>query len=245
MSSSINRPIIILGAMESELDAVIAALDGRDETEMCGFPVVTGSIDGYPVIAARTKVGMVNTALATTLLIDRFQPMCLISQGTAGSHLESLHVGDIVLGEKIININCCHMDEHDCRKVEMLCRGEWYEHRCFTSSPALISAAEGTEYNCGKTVRGVIGSGDFWTHGSDAIHAIQKRYGTFCEEMESFAAAQICTLTGTPFLCMRIISNNELSGEAFKLSLALTCQNYALDTARTIIRENRSGILFA
>lgn len=238
-----SRPIIVLGAMEFELDAVIASLDGRKNTELFGFPVAMGSLDGYPVVAARTRIGVINTALITTLLVDRFHPLCLLSQGTAGSHLASLHVGDMVLGEKIVNINCCHMDESDCREVESLSQGEWREHRFFTSSPALLSAAEHTPYSRGKTVRGVIGSGDFWSHDPADIHAIQKRYGTYCEEMESFAAAQICALTGTPFLCMRIISNNELNGEEFEDGLALTCQNFALDTVRTIIRETRSGAM--
>lgn len=240
-----RSPIIIEGAMEFELDAVIAALDDINETELCGFPVISGSLDGYPVIAARTRIGIINTALLTTLLIDRFRPLCLVSQGTAGSHLASLHVGDMVLGGKIVSINACRMDEQDCRELESLSQGEWREHRFFASSPALLSAAEHTPYSCGRTVRGVIGSGDFWSHDPADIRAIQRRYGTYCEEMESLAAAQVCALTDTPFLCMRIISNNELTGEVFEDGLALTCQNFALDTARTIIREYRSGKLFA
>ena len=234
-----KAPIIIEAALEFELDTVIAALDGREDSELFGFPIVSGTLDGYPVVAARTKVGTVNTALLTSLLIDRFHPLCLISQGTAGSHLESLRVGDMVLGEKIVNINSCHMEERDCREVEKLCLGEWSEQQFFASSPALLSAAECSGYNSGKLVRGVIGSGDFWTHGADAIHAIQKRYGTSCEEMESFAAAQVCALTGTSFLCMRIISNNELTGGKFENEITLTCQNYVLETVRTIIREHR------
>lgn len=239
------RPIIVLGALDFELYTVIAALEGREATELCGFPVVSGRLDDYPVIAARTKVGTVNTALLTTLLIDRFHPLCLVSQGTAGSHLPSLHVGDVILGEQVVSINACHMDERDCRELEMLCREEWQEHRCYASSPALLSAAERTGYGRGRLIRGVIGTGDFWTHGSEAIRAIQERYGTFCEEMESFAAAQVCALTGTPFLCLRIVSNNELTGEKFEDDLAQTCQSYVLDTVRTLIREMRSGTLFS
>lgn len=236
-----TAPIIIEGALEFEIDAVIAALEDREETEILGFPVVCGRLEGHPVIAARTKVGVVNAALLTTLLIDRYRPMCLISQGTAGSHLESLHTGEIVLGEKIVNINCCHMDERDCRAVEEMCRGEWSDHVAFASSPALLSAAGRAFCDSGRVVRGVIGSGDFWTHGADAIHAIQRRFGTFCEEMESFAVAQVCTRMGVPFLCARIISNNELCGEHFEEGLTQSCQRFILDTVRTLIRENDSG----
>lgn len=37
--------------------------------------------------------------------IEKFHPRVVINQGIAGSHCESLHVGDIVVGESCIHIH--------------------------------------------------------------------------------------------------------------------------------------------
>lgn len=237
--SDLRAPVIIEGAMKEEIGSVISALENVQSSILYGFPVFQGTIEGYPVIAARTKIGMINAAMLTLALTERFNPCCIISQGTAGSHLTSLHPGDIVLGEKIVSINCAHMVPEDCRSMEQVSHGEWQEHRCFESEPVLLSYAEKTPYTGGRLVRGCIGSGDYWSHGNDEISTISARYGTFCEEMETFAAAQVCSITGTRFLALRVISNNELTGESFDPDTAEKCQSYVLDVVRNIISARK------
>ena len=228
-------PIVIEGAMDCEISAVMDALCDRHDRDICGYPVAVGSIDGRCVVAARTKIGMINAAILTKTLIDTFRPSCVISQGTAGSHRRSLHSGDIVLGENIRTINCAHMDSADCRQIELLSSGEWEEMLTFKSDSTLLEIAAATPYAHGKLVKGTIASGDFWSHGEEEIGRISRRYGSDCEEMETFSAAQTCARMGVPFLGLRVLSNNELTGEDFDANAALFCQNYTLDVVKAII----------
>ena len=239
-----SRPIIIEGAMESEMSIIFAAMTDRQDGDIMCYPVTHGCIDGYPVIAARTRVGMTNAAILTTALCMEYSPLCIISQGTAGSHCEDLHTGDIVLGEKLCCMNSFAMAKDDARELEALSRGEWHARRTFESDENLLNIARSVPYPHGRLVGGAIGSADFWTHGDDNIRALRENYGTTCEEMESFAAAWACDRAKTPFLAIRVLSNNELIGEDFDVKAAEYCQEYTLDVMRRIINGknmNRAG----
>lgn len=232
-------PIIIEAAMESEISVILQALSDREDTELYGYPVVKGTLHGYPVIAARTKIGMISAATLTLALAEKLHPLCIISEGTAGAHLTSLHAGDIIIGEKIVNINTLHMKPEDVRSMEHLALGEWFEQRSFESDSRLTQLALSVPYSGGKLLCGTIGSGDFWSHAEDEIHACVERFGTSCEEMETFAEAQICAMTHIPFLALRVISNNELIGESFDEATVVKCQQYTLDVAAAIIEKYR------
>ncbi len=63
-----------------------------------------GCIDQIPVIISLTNIGLAHAAAVTTLAIERFKPRLIINQGTAGGHDPSLRRGDIVIGERVVNI---------------------------------------------------------------------------------------------------------------------------------------------
>jgi adenosylhomocysteine nucleosidase len=48
------------------------------------FTFHIGTLDGYPVIVAKTAKGMENTAAATAIAVERYRPRAIINQGTAG-----------------------------------------------------------------------------------------------------------------------------------------------------------------
>lgn len=237
-----RAPIIIEAAMVSETEFIVNAMDGVRESELCGYPVFEGSIDGYPVIAARNKVGMINAAIITKALVDKYRPLCLISEGTAGGYGDAVHRGDIVLGEKVRCINHAHMRPSDCRKLEIISNNEWLSDDFSASDAALLSLAEGVKYEKGRVLRSAIGSADFWSFNAEDIENIRSRFNTVCEDMESFAVAKTCAQTATPCLCIRVISNNETAGESFDEATAIYGQEYTLDVVRAIIKGNRSMV---
>lgn len=236
-----NAPVAITAAMECEISEIWSALDERSDFLLAGYPAASGFINGWPVVAARSRIGMINTAILTAALVSEFHPLCLLSQGTAGSHLEQLHPGDLILGAQVRCINSASMAVQDCQALEQLSRGEWEALRAFPGDLTLLAAARRTPCESGAVLEGIIGSGDFWTHGAADIRRIRSRFGTVCEEMETFAAAQVCSQTGTPFLGIRIISNNELTSEDFLPDAALSCQRYTLALVRTLINDLRAA----
>ena len=230
-----NRPIVIEGAMKSELDLLLGAMDKVRERSLFGYPVFEGSIDGHPVIAVRNKIGMVNAAIATKAAIDEYKPCCVLSEGTAGGYDANVHTGDIILGERVYNINSVHMRLEDCLKLKAITSGEWRREQCFESDRKLLSLAENIRIAPGRIIKGAMGSADFWSFKTEEIREVQARYGTLCEDMESFAVAQTCAQMNVPCLCIRVISNNEPAGEAVNENAAAYAQQFTLELVRNIV----------
>jgi adenosylhomocysteine nucleosidase len=98
------RPIVVQGAMDIEIRKLAAAIQNATEEHVSGWTFWRGTIDGYPVVISKTLKGMENAAAATALAAERYHPIAIINQGTAGGHVADLHVYDIVLGTDTVNL---------------------------------------------------------------------------------------------------------------------------------------------
>ena len=96
-------PILVQGAMVSETDRLVAGLDHPLLDKIGTWSFWRGTLDGYPVIVSLTNKGGANAAAATMLAVERFHPVAIINQGTAGGHDPALHVYDIVIGTRALN----------------------------------------------------------------------------------------------------------------------------------------------
>lgn len=242
------RPLLLQGAMTVETDAMMEALDDAIAIELYGFPFVMGTIDGYPVVVSRTLVGMVNATLSTTLAIMTWDPIAVINQGTAGGHDVALHKGDIVLGASTVNINNIRTEWADVgagidafqwtnSTTSVMVDGEMQKVDALYPDEGLLEIARSVigAYDKGNVVEGVIGSGDVWNKELDRINLIHEQQNTACEEMETFAVAQVCAFMDVPFLGVRILSNNELHKEDFDAQTGIDCQMFTLEIAKAII----------
>src|SRR5262249_44265464 len=102
--ASAPRPIVVQGAMGIEVDDLAHRLEHPVEEQVAGWTFWRGTIDGYPVIVSKTLKGMSNAAAATLLAFERFHPIAIVNQGTAGGHDTSLHLYDIVVGTSAVNL---------------------------------------------------------------------------------------------------------------------------------------------
>jgi adenosylhomocysteine nucleosidase len=98
------RPVVVQGAMRSETEKFVNRLENVCSEKVGGWTFWRGSIDGYPVIVSRTLRGMSNAAAATAIAIERFNPIAIINQGTAGGYEPTLHLYDIILGTSSVSL---------------------------------------------------------------------------------------------------------------------------------------------
>ncbi len=244
-------PIIVQGAMNVETDVLVSALTESRDYAAGHWHYVAGKIDGYPVVVNITRCGVENASASTALAIETFHPCALINQGTAGAHDPKLRRGDIVIASDCFNVAAWKAlpakrgegsDYHNITLLDVNFYDEYENGEEFVFLPAdgklkaLALAVKG-KYSGGKIVEGRIATSDAWENRVDHILFIHEKFGSSCEEMETFAAAKVCRVYGVPFLGVRIISNSVLTGEEFIPEIGHDCQKFVIEIVKNYIKE--------
>lgn len=247
-----GRPIIIQGPMPIEAEKFAQKLDKVKVEKSGTFVFYKGKIDNYPVIVVKTGKGMENTAAATAVAIEKYNPIAIINQGTSGGHDPNLDVFDIVLGEKTTNIGSLkttNIDENQGIEPTkwipmdlMASEGSGSDPnaekiRYYEGDKDLLAAANAVKdtYTKGKVVEGTIGSADVWNNEVDRIKWFHTNYGTSVEEMEGAAAAQIAKAYDVAFLGIRVLSNNKTNGGKYNPETAAANQEYVYEVVKEYI----------
>ncbi len=242
-SLHLGKPILIQGAMDSEICHLLDALDDYHEEDCYGFSFFAGTHQNHPVIVSKTYQGMTNAAAATMLAIEHFSPALIINQGICGGHDPVLHRGDILLGKEIINYSNFKIGMTESRNPLKGCESIGCEvfspaspatsskkATCFYSDPALLALAQSCPHPVapGHIITGKIASADAWLDRKDLIALMNKTFGTCGEDMETASVAQLCHCFGVPFLSIRMLSNTRVHDEEFDETVAETLQEYTL-----------------
>jgi adenosylhomocysteine nucleosidase len=249
------RPVVVQGAMDVEIKKLAGTLENVTEEKVRGWTFWKGTIDGYPVVVSKTLKGMSNAAAATALAAERYRPVAIINQGTAGGHEPSLHVYDIVLGTQAVNLGSFKTGYRARGKGSnfaewapldlMRSEGSAGEDpsartmRRFGGDEGLLTAARNVrgKYLKGRVVEGVIGSSEIWNSEIDRIQRFHDQFGTTAEEMETASAAQIAGLFEIPLLGIRVVSNNITNGGTYDARTGEACQEYVYDVVKAYIGE--------
>ncbi|WP_430785681.1 5'-methylthioadenosine/S-adenosylhomocysteine nucleosidase [Virgibacillus flavescens] len=248
-----QRPILVQGPMPIEAEKFAERLENVKKKKSGTFEFYIGTVDAYPVIVSKTGKGMENTAAATAVAVEKYNPIAIINQGTSGGHDPDLHVFDIVLGTRSVNIGS--LKTGDRAENEGIAPKEWKPMdlmasegsagedpdaeniRYYEADKKLLAAANAVKgtYTKGKIVEGTIGSADVWNNEVDRINWFHKKYGTSVEEMETASAAQIAKAYEVPFLGIRILSNNKVNGGTYNPNTAAANQEYVYEVVKQYI----------
>ncbi|TMU85126.1 5'-methylthioadenosine/S-adenosylhomocysteine nucleosidase [Bacillus sp. BHET2] len=250
-----QQPIIIQGPMPIEAEKFAGKLKNVKEEKSGSFIFYKGTLDDYPVIVAKTGKGMENTAAATAIAIEKFDPIAIINQGTSGGHDPALNVFDIVIGERTVNLGSLKtgnmtdeegIDPTAWKPMDLMAsEGSAGEDpdaekiRYYDGDEGLLAAANAVKdtYKKGEVVQGTIGSADVWNNEVDRIQWFHENYGTSVEEMEGAAAAQIAGAYDVPFLGIRVLSNNKTNDGAYNPDTAAANQGYVYEVVKEYISE--------
>ena len=247
------RPIVVQGAMPLEIEKLVGRLGNVSLESVGGWSFWRGTLDGYPVIVSKTLKGMSNAAAATVIAVERYHPIAIVNQGTAGGHDPSLRLYDIVVGTSAVNLgafrspfrpagsgsNSLEWMPLDLTASEGSAGNDPNARRFarFEGDGPLLAAARGAKstYTRGKVVEGAIGSSDVWNDEIDRIARFHTEFGTMVEEMETASAAQIASLLKVPFLGIRVVSDNITNGGAYDPKTGEACEDYVYQVVMAYI----------
>ena len=196
--------IVLLGAMDAEIEEFVAALDHAETLEWNGFVQHRGRLDGHDVIVSKSGVGKVMSAMVTQHLIERWQPQAVIFTGLAGSLRRQIDIGDTLVARDLV--------QHDLESVALqLPRGQvpFSGYRFMPADPALLALAADYQPESGKLHLGRICTGDqFITYREMASHTyLTGELAGDGVEMEGASVALVCTVNRVSFLVARTISD--------------------------------------
>jgi adenosylhomocysteine nucleosidase len=92
----------ILCAFEPEWTSLVGLVKHPQTRTVQGVKVVSGSLEGQPVLLMLSGVSMVNAALNTQFLIDHFPIKRIVFSGIAGGVDPALSVGDVIVPDRWI-----------------------------------------------------------------------------------------------------------------------------------------------
>lgn len=88
---------VVMTAFHPEWNALVTAIAEPREHHLNGGTFLTGLLEGKPVILMQSGVSVVNAAMNTQLVLDRFAVRRIVFSGIAGGVDPRLSIGDVVV----------------------------------------------------------------------------------------------------------------------------------------------------
>ncbi len=221
--------IAIIGAMDEEVAILREKIENRQETTVAGSVFYTGTLGGYDVILLKSGIGKVNAAISTTILMLQFKPDYVVNTGSAGGHLKTLNVGDIVISSEVRH--------HD---VDVTAFD--YEYGQVPGLPAAFKADEKLMELAEKSaegitdvqvVTGLIATGDSFMNDPERVSFVSQKFGDlYAVEMEAAAVAQACHQFDVPFVVIRALS--DIAGKESDVSFEQFLQTAAVNSSSVV-----------
>lgn len=213
------KKIGIIFAMKEELSALKKYLTITNEYSIFNLKFYESKMNNIEIVLVECGVGKVNAARTTQILIDNMKVDYIFNIGVAGGVSNKLSVGDIVLGEKLVqhdfDITSFNHEKGYIPSVGVYIDSDTY---LLNIANEVLNSIKDITYH-----RGVIASGDIFCTETKMSEKIATKFNALCVEMEGASIAQVCFLSHVPFLIIRSISdvindNNKVTYEEFLLS---------------------------
>ncbi len=231
-----NKPIIIQGALQSEINYLLQQFEIKNKNIFGDYVFYECTYKNYPVIVSKTKMGEISSAIATTLSIQKYDPLFILNQGTAGALVEWLNKEDIIIGKQIYYISLFSTSE--TKEIDDINPWKKAEYRTIDNEVVSYNANEKLlnwlqELDILKNKDNIyfdnIGSGDVWTKDISQMKKYNENYGVVCEAMECSGAYMAANSLKIPLTSIRAISNSEMKNQEYDEQAGELSQKIAID----------------
>ncbi|API89163.1 5'-methylthioadenosine/S-adenosylhomocysteine nucleosidase [Marinilactibacillus sp. 15R] len=193
----------IIAAMEQEVNILVDKLKDKTVSTVANQTFYNGIIDKAEVVLVQSGIGKVNAAIATTLLIEKYNAEVVINTGSAGGIGKELKIGDLVVSTELsYNDADARIFGYDFGQIPQM------PSRYKADSDLIDNVSKAADKMNWLINKGLIVTGDSFIANSDKISDIK---GNFPEalvtEMEGAAVAQTCYQFGVPVVVVRALSD--------------------------------------
>lgn len=198
----------IIAAMDEEMKAIKNRMKDVKEKKIYNLVFYEGIINYKEYVLVKCGIGKVNAARTVQIMIDSYNLKCIINVGSAGAINDELNIGDIVIGEKLVQHDFDltafgYENGYVAETGKMFC----CDKELVKKMKEIIECLYNKEEKF-KAVIGNIASGDVFCTDIKMKEKIRNEFNAECVEMEGAAIAQVCFLDEIPFLIIRSISDS-------------------------------------
>lgn len=198
----------ILGAMDTEVRTLIAALENKKEETIATMTFARGTLSGKDVVVCKCGIGKVCAAMCAEIMALRYGVSHIINTGVAGAIDKRLHVADTVIAQTLVqwDVDTSALGDpigylSQLCQIEMPCDSE-----LVNKAKALME-----EKNIPHLL-GTVATGDRFVAKEEEKRFLREQFHATACEMEGGAMAQAATMNGIPFLVLRAISDTADEG---------------------------------
>lgn len=211
----------IIGPSENEITNFIDKIESSKVDSVAMLNFHSGKFNNKEVVALYCGVCKVNSAIATQILIDRFNVTHIIVTGVAGAIDSRLSIGDTIISTEV--------SYHDVEDGILTEYHPWMDSIYFKADSELtrISRAVIEENTFAQRVYfGKIVTGESFITKKGRKSIIEK-YNPLCVDMETASIAHVCYANRTPFIAIRSITDteNECGVENFEINCVSASEN--------------------
>jgi adenosylhomocysteine nucleosidase len=191
----------IICPSEDEMNPIIEHMVVKDSYTTAMLKINRGTIKNKEVVLLFSGVCKVNAAIATQLVINKFQIDKIILSGVAGSINESIKIFDTIIATEIAH--------HDVANEILTEYHPWMESIWFKQKEEYIENLKiiDNDSKFGLKYGRIISGESFIISNKDKLD-LNRKYQAMCVDMESASVAQVCYANGIPLLVIRTITDN-------------------------------------
>ena len=194
--------LAIMGAMEEEIEPLLAYFDKVNVVEYANNKYYEVNYNGLDIVIAYSKIGKVFASLTASTMIEKFACDTLLFSGVAGGINPKLKIGDLIIADKLC--------QHDL-DITAFGHPHWYVPggKVFvdTSKELRDVAIKVAKENDLKVIEGIIATGDQFVHSTQRKEFIENTFNADALEMEGASVAVVCDALNVPFFILRAISD--------------------------------------
>lgn len=218
------KKLAIMGAMEEEIEPLLAYFDDVKVTEFAKNSYYEVSYKGIEIVIAYSKIGKVFASLTASTMIEKFGCEVLLFSGVAGAINPTLKIGDLIVANSLC--------QHDLDITAFghpngfVPGGEVFVE----TSKELRQIAFDTAHENGiSVIEGIIATGDQFVHSNERKEFIETTFKADALEMEGASVAVVCNALDVPCLILRAISDSADMDAGFDFDefLKLSAKNSA------------------
>jgi len=199
--------LLIVGAMDSEIEYIKSHLQNIKEEEHCNFKFYLGNIKNKEIILVKSGIGRVMAGLLIGVAYNSYEFDVVINIGVAGG-AKGTNLGDIIVGN-----NYVYGD------VDLRSGGFGYDFGQMAGCPRVFTSKVDLSKLTGNDfIFGDMCTCDAFTTSEQFVDELNNNYfndlNIKCFDMESTAFAQACNYYNVNFLAIRSIS--DVIGSSFQ-----------------------------